>query len=138
MNRKSRRQTRRRTFGYWAWRNSPPVRNEVVARRKHRVLLRAYLEQVARDLSAAFERGLVAAIAAHAPIQDALEQLAALPVEHRDRDVDELLADPTVFDPRHCHVCGCTDLDCTGCIERTGQPCHWITDTLCSACAEDD
>lgn len=34
-----------------------------------------------------------------------------------------------------CRVCGCTDLDCRGCIERTGIPCRWIEPDLCSACA---
>jgi hypothetical protein len=35
---------------------------------------------------------------------------------------------------RTCRVCGCTDLDCSGCIERTGAPCWWVDDDLCSAC----
>jgi hypothetical protein len=33
-----------------------------------------------------------------------------------------------------CRSCGCTDLDCKGCIERTGQPCYWVEPDLCSAC----
>lgn len=37
---------------------------------------------------------------------------------------------------RSCRVCGCTDLDCRGCIERTGQPCFWVEPDLCSACVE--
>jgi hypothetical protein len=39
-----------------------------------------------------------------------------------------------------CRVCGCTDEDCRQCIERTGRPCYWVDDDLCSACAdaEDD
>lgn len=36
--------------------------------------------------------------------------------------------------PRACRVCGCTELDCSGCIERTGEPCHWVEANLCSAC----
>ncbi len=36
--------------------------------------------------------------------------------------------------PRRCRVCGCTDDDCSGCIERTGHPCCWVEDDLCSAC----
>jgi hypothetical protein len=36
----------------------------------------------------------------------------------------------------HCTVCGCTDDDCSGCIERTGVPCYWVSPTLCSACVE--
>jgi hypothetical protein len=37
-------------------------------------------------------------------------------------------------DPMQCRVCGCTDLDCSGCIERTGHPCYWVHEDLCSAC----
>ncbi len=33
-----------------------------------------------------------------------------------------------------CRVCGCTESDCSGCIERTGRPCHWIEPDLCSSC----
>lgn len=51
--------------------------------------------------------------------------------------------------PRHqpvltCRVCGCTAADCSGCVERTGEPCAWtrrgqpgfhgIDDDLCTAC----
>lgn len=35
---------------------------------------------------------------------------------------------------RRCRVCGCTDDNCTQCIQRTGHPCHWIASDLCSAC----
>lgn len=38
---------------------------------------------------------------------------------------------------RRCRVCGCTDDDCRQCIEKTGEPCHWVEEDLCSACAED-
>lgn len=37
---------------------------------------------------------------------------------------------------RTCRVCGCTDNDCTQCAERTGKPCYWVDDDLCSACVE--
>jgi hypothetical protein len=33
-----------------------------------------------------------------------------------------------------CRKCGCTDHDCTECVERTGRPCHWVEMDLCSAC----
>jgi hypothetical protein len=36
--------------------------------------------------------------------------------------------------PRSCRVCGCTDDNCADCIEKTGLPCHWIEEDLCSAC----
>lgn len=35
-----------------------------------------------------------------------------------------------------CRVCGCTDEDCSGCVARTGAPCHWFEPDLCSACAD--
>jgi hypothetical protein len=38
---------------------------------------------------------------------------------------------------RRCRICGCTDDDCHQCIEKTGEPCHWVEDDLCSACAEE-
>lgn len=40
--------------------------------------------------------------------------------------------------PKSCRICGCTDDDCTGCIERTGQPCYWVEADLCSACASEE
>lgn len=33
-----------------------------------------------------------------------------------------------------CRVCGCTDINCKQCIEKTGEPCYWIEPNLCSAC----
>lgn len=40
-----------------------------------------------------------------------------------------------------CRECGCTDLDCRECVERTGEPCSWIQERrnhpdgpICSAC----
>jgi hypothetical protein len=35
---------------------------------------------------------------------------------------------------RRCRECSCTDDDCSGCIERTGEPCYWVAADLCSAC----
>lgn len=34
-----------------------------------------------------------------------------------------------------CKVCGCTDNDCSQCIEATGVPCYWVAPGLCSRCA---
>ena len=39
----------------------------------------------------------------------------------------------TAAEPK-CRVCGCTDHDCSGCIEKTGERCHWVEPNLCSAC----
>lgn len=35
---------------------------------------------------------------------------------------------------RRCRACGCTDDDCTQCIQATGKPCHWVAPNLCSRC----
>lgn len=35
---------------------------------------------------------------------------------------------------RACRFCGCTDDDCSGCIARTGSPCSWVGEDVCSAC----
>ena len=36
--------------------------------------------------------------------------------------------------PRICRVCACTERNCGGCIDRTGERCHWVEEDLCSAC----
>jgi hypothetical protein len=36
-----------------------------------------------------------------------------------------------------CRVCGCTDDDCSQCVEKTGEPCSWVSPGLCSACVDD-
>lgn len=36
---------------------------------------------------------------------------------------------------RECRVCGCTDNDCSQCVAKTGEPCHWVAEDLCSACS---
>lgn len=40
----------------------------------------------------------------------------------------------TKADNRRCRVCGCTGKDCRQCIKKTGAPCTWVEDDLCSAC----
>lgn len=35
---------------------------------------------------------------------------------------------------RECRACGCTEKDCSICIQRAGEPCHWVEQNLCSAC----
>lgn len=56
-----------------------------------------------------------------------------LPPPRRRSVCDEPVPSPVY---RVCRVCGCTDDDCLGCIERTGEACWWIDDDLCSACQE--
>lgn len=38
---------------------------------------------------------------------------------------------------RACRVCGCTDDDCSQCVEAQGHPCHWVAADLCSRCQEE-
>ena len=35
---------------------------------------------------------------------------------------------------QRCQICGCTEADSGVCVERTGEPCHWVEEDLCSAC----
>lgn len=37
---------------------------------------------------------------------------------------------------RTCRKCGCTEANCQQCVEKTGQPCHWVDRDLCSACVD--
>jgi hypothetical protein len=57
-----------------------------------------------------------------------VEDLAVEQVDH----LDELVDGPA--DIAQCRVCGCTDNDCSECVERTGQPCWWVEPDKCSAC----
>lgn len=44
------------------------------------------------------------------------------------------LADRLQIGIQCCKVCGCTDRDCSQCIEASGVPCHWVAPRLCSRC----
>lgn len=35
-----------------------------------------------------------------------------------------------------CAVCGCTNEDCSQCVEVTGEPCYWARPAVCSRCAD--
>lgn len=52
------------------------------------------------------------------------------------RRLRQLLA-PGTKQMRKCRVCGCTNSDCRRCVEKTGRPCWWVEDDLCSACEEE-
>lgn len=50
-------------------------------------------------------------------------------------DVSRIVVDPRCeSEPMQCRFCGCTEADCSQCIERTGNPCSWVASELCSAC----
>lgn len=42
-----------------------------------------------------------------------------------------------LVEERECRVCGCTEDDCSQCIQKTGYPCHWVEADLCSACVDE-
>lgn len=54
-----------------------------------------------------------------------------------DKDAEILKAEKEIEEikkERTCRVCGCKDNDCRQCIKKTGQPCTWVENDLCSAC----
>lgn len=59
--------------------------------------------------------------------------------KHQARDWVELVQETLIalpLQPDACAVCGCTEEDCTQCVEKTGEPCSWVEPGLCSACAQ--
>jgi len=67
----------------------------------------------------------LAAAAGLAELVEAVRTAVADCTTGRDHDGDGMT----------CVVCGCTEQDCTGCADRTGQACWWVASDLCSACA---
>jgi hypothetical protein len=49
-------------------------------------------------------------------------------------DEEEDYEDVPIVLGRRCNICGCTTED--ACLGHDGEPCHWVTPTLCSACME--
>lgn len=43
-----------------------------------------------------------------------------------------------LVDEQACRVCGCTNEDCTECVDILGEPCDWADVDLCTRCADDD
>ena len=73
-----------------------------------------------------------------AAAQDMLRSVRELSTTFIDGDVECEPGNCLVCLPpkgRRCSVCGCTDDDCSTCVERTGGPCFWVGEDLCSACA---
>jgi Protein of unknown function (DUF3102) len=54
--------------------------------------------------------------------------------EIEEEEAEEAAEEPETVEPQACRVCGCTEDDCRGCIEKTGEPCWWVEPGLCSAC----
>lgn len=77
------------------------------------------------------------ALAACRSIRFAVKNAERFKGEYNLNDIlaADQLARQALGEIRTCRKCGCTDADCSGCIKRTGQPCHWVGKDLCSACA---
>lgn len=64
-------------------------------------------------------------------LQPSVDALAGLLGLDPEAIYDEVVAE----EARTCRVCGCTQDDCSQCVEAPGEPCHWVEDDLCSRCA---
>lgn len=71
--------------------------------------------------------------------RQACKQITSLKLD----EVDLLIAKPLKIElieaieiilTKRCRVCGCNEIDCSNCIKRTGEPCSWPEEDLCSAC----
>ncbi len=106
-------------------------------------------EYIARRRSAGLERrpGVISARCKE-QIQQHLELIKeqCLPSKYADRGYEEGVRDallwvlnggtpPSNYYVARCRECGCTEEDCAYCIKRTGEPCSWVEEDLCSACA---
>jgi len=59
---------------------------------------------------------------------------AALMLVEQDLGEEEIEALIASSQERRCRECFCTDDNCEACFERTGEPCSWVDEDLCSAC----
>ncbi|HKX30634.1 MAG TPA: DUF3102 domain-containing protein [Blastocatellia bacterium] len=54
-----------------------------------------------------------------------------------ESEIEEVSGTEAAADVRACRECGCTEDDCSQCVAKTGSPCHWVEDDLCSACVSE-
>jgi chromatin remodeling complex protein RSC6/RNA polymerase-binding transcription factor DksA len=66
----------------------------------------------------------------------AIENFKYDPEISGDRENKIKAARGIIDELRRCRVCGCTKYNCKQCIEKTGSPCTWVEEDLCSACQE--
>lgn len=90
------------------------------------------VERMYRSLACRIANGL-------SKLQGLVERLEYAPGDRKLRQ--QILSQVHKVDPlleklltNRCHVCGCTEDDCSQCVEKTGEPCHWVAQDLCSAC----
>jgi len=66
-----------------------------------------------------------------------LEEENGIAADESDFIIKEFMEMVDGMEDRACRVCGCTDHDCSQCVEKTGEPCHWVEEDLCSACVDE-
>jgi hypothetical protein len=54
-----------------------------------------------------------------------------------DEGSGEAFVNNIPFDERQCRFCKCTEYDCSECVKKTGERCHWVAENVCSACADE-
>ncbi len=98
----------------------------------------ASVDLKAADLSAAVCRALAAFVKAVArepsPAVVTKAHLTRVVSLDGEPQMQRFLTDAELGKTRMCRSCGCTEKDCTQCVNRTGSPCSWIGRDLCSAC----
>lgn len=71
-------------------------------------------------------------------LEDACRRFGIEPGVHRalaDAEATRQLVLAMAAAEISCRSCGCTDSDCSQCVEAQGHPCHWVELDLCSRCA---
>lgn len=92
-----------------------------------KIKIEADLQLLEKDILATISRALVR--------PDTKELFAAFPAGDNFKMETRMGYIRITKEPeRKCRICGCTDADCRQCIQKTGTPCHWVEEDLCSAC----
>lgn len=102
----------------------------------HRDKIKAVLSRVLGTYEEEVERGTEAFMNHLYPGRKAKQLKAAAKTESKG-STGKVLYQQDMPPAGKCRVCGCVESDCTQCVERTGEPCHWVNDEkqdLCSAC----
>jgi hypothetical protein len=77
------------------------------------------------------------AVALHGNIKAEIPEPASWAREREEAKLSEKIKGKKAKAARRCRVCGCTENNCRQCIEKTGAPCTWVEEDLCSACADE-
>ncbi|MGN6693884.1 MAG: Lsr2 family DNA-binding protein [Aquihabitans sp.] len=118
----------------------PATTPDVLEPRQEEALTQDEIDEAAAEIAAESVEEHGIRVDEAGPVDDGKPAPADATSQPQDGTRAEPDATGTPVDPsavtsgRACRQCGCTDWDCAGCIERTGSPCSWVADDLCSAC----